>query len=92
MATKQETVEQLARGEGCLGKAALDEPVFVLRAKDPAAILAIRIWCNIAHFLGAHEPAKIAAAQVIAMQMEQWRDAQRFASPWRLPGDGGEDC
>lgn len=74
MATKQETVAQLSRGEGCLGKAGLDEPVFVLRAKDPAAALTVKIWCNIARFLGCHEPEKIADAEIEAFKMQQWRD------------------
>jgi hypothetical protein len=88
MATKAETLAQAARGEGCLGKAADDEPVFVLRAKDPAAVLAVRIWCSIALALGAHEPEKIADAEVEASRMQCWRDAQGQAS--RLRSGGGE--
>ena len=34
MATKAEVLEALRAGYGCLGRAALDEPVFILRAKD----------------------------------------------------------
>lgn len=44
MATKKETLEAALRGEGCLGKAADDEPVFVLRAKDLVAPSAIEYW------------------------------------------------
>jgi hypothetical protein len=44
MATKQETVEQAARGEGCLGRALDDEPVFVLRARDALAVRTIQFW------------------------------------------------
>lgn len=32
------------KGEGCLGKAADDEPVFVLRARDIYAPSAVRAW------------------------------------------------
>lgn len=44
MVTKREVVEQLSRGEGCLGKAADDEPVFVLRGQDALAIRTIGFW------------------------------------------------
>ena len=87
MATKREVVEQLARGEGCLGWAALDEPVFVLRAKDPAAVLAIQIWCNIARNLDAHEPEKIADAEVEAMKMQHWRDQKKLETLHTNRGD-----
>jgi hypothetical protein len=33
MATKAEVLEALRSGDGCLGRAALDEPVFILSAK-----------------------------------------------------------
>ena len=44
MLTKKEVLEEAARGEGCLGKAADDEVVFVLRAKDKLAPLLVRHW------------------------------------------------
>ena len=34
------------RGEGCLGKAALDEPVFILRGQDVLAPNLIRLWAQ----------------------------------------------
>jgi len=54
MATKQQTLEAAARGEGCLGRAADDEPVFVLRAHDRIAPAIVRQWAEKARGLGAH--------------------------------------
>ena len=36
--------ERAARGEGCLGKAADDEPVFILRAQDALAADLVELW------------------------------------------------
>jgi len=46
MATKAETIEMLKEGRGCLGKAADDEPVFILRAQDALAPDVIDYWAN----------------------------------------------
>ena len=46
MATKTEVLESLRSGRGCLGRTALDEPVFILRAQD---ILAPRVVVRWAH-------------------------------------------
>jgi hypothetical protein len=81
MAIKEKEIELLRRGEGCLGRAAMDEPVFILRAKDPAATLVVRIWCQIAHGQGLHEPDKITDAFALAQQMDDWRKAH--FEPWR---------
>lgn len=42
--TKIQVLEAAIRGEGCLGKAADDEPVFVLRAQDLLAYETLRHW------------------------------------------------
>ena len=49
MATKKEVLEAAARGEGCLGKAADDEPVFVLRAQDILSVRTIAWWRDELH-------------------------------------------
>lgn len=59
----------------CLNRAADDEPVFVLRANDPAAADTIRWWATRAY--GIHELEKRRDAMECANQMEIWRD-QRF--------------
>lgn len=48
---------ELSSPSSCLNKAAPDEPLFVLRAKDPVASMAIRHWATMAR--GYHEDEKI---------------------------------
>ena len=36
--------EELSRPDSCLNKAGDDELIFVLRAKEPAAVYAVRAW------------------------------------------------
>jgi hypothetical protein len=77
MATKRETVEAAARGEGCLGKAADEEPVFVLRAHDRVAPAAVRDWAERARRLGVHHD-KVSTAMDLALEMENWRREHGF--------------
>lgn len=78
---KLETIEAaINRGEGCLGKAAADEPVFVLRAKDIFAADLIREWADHVERVAALKgeltgarKAKIAEARKLAIEMETWR-------------------
>ncbi len=44
--TKALELESLAKGEGCLGKSADDEPVFILVARDMYAAEAVRHWAD----------------------------------------------
>lgn len=46
MATKKEVLEMALRGEGCLGKAKDDEPVFVLVGDDMLAVSTIQYWLH----------------------------------------------
>lgn len=71
MATKKETLEQAARGEGCLGKAADDEPVFVLRAQDVLAAGRVDDWADHAELQGS-PPEKVAEARQLAEKMRAW--------------------
>ena len=66
---------ELFTATSCLNKAASDEPVFVLRAKDKLAPMTVRHWATMAE--GRQEPAKLAEALQLADQMEAWR-AQNF--------------
>jgi len=75
MATKKEELEKALRGEGCLGKAADDEPVFILRAQDKLAAAIVREW---AERLYAAAPfgtrnEKIDEARRLADAMDRWR-------------------
>ena len=62
---------ELSAPDSCLNKAAADEPVFVLRAKDPLAAITIQHW--IAMSDGLHEPAKLDEAHQLSMAMLDWR-------------------
>lgn len=64
MATKRE-------GDSCYDKAALDEPIFVLRANDRLAPMIVRFWARIADMMGVNR-AKVQKAEVCAMKMEEW--------------------
>ena len=63
--------EELITPSSCLNKAFPEEPIFVLRANDPCAAQAVRLWCAMA--VGLHEPEKIEYAHKLASDMEQWR-------------------
>lgn len=63
----------------CLNKAAPDEPVFVLRGKDPRAAQAVRLW--VAMSVGRHEDSRINEALALADQMDEWRDKLMSQQP-----------
>ena len=75
--------EMAATGKGCLGKAADDEPVFVLRAKDQYAPEIVEAWAR-AVSLGSinlvsgsgnvdASSTKIKEARALAHQMRAWQ-------------------
>lgn len=66
---KQQTIADL---NSCLNRAADDEPIFVLRAKDPHASEAVLYWAVTARDNGSHEPEKIDEALEIAAEMERY--------------------
>lgn len=63
--------DELKTPTSCLNKAAPDEPVFVLRAKDAMAAQAVRHWATMSE--GEHEAAKLAEARKLADEMDEWR-------------------
>lgn len=65
--------QEMTDPKSCLNKAAADEPVFVLRAKDPLAPDIIRLWA--AEAQGMHEVEKCNEATQIADDMDAWRKA-----------------
>jgi hypothetical protein len=71
MATARETIAQALRGEGPLGKASDDEPVFILRAQDCLAYEVIERWVIRASVLGVNK-TKQNEARVAAEEMLQW--------------------
>jgi hypothetical protein len=75
------TKRQVIDGPSCLTRAAEDEPVFVLRAKDPAAPAAMRAWAKFSSENELHEPEKIAQAYQEAHQFEEWRRTNYKVKP-----------
>lgn len=75
--------------ESCFNKAADDEPVFVLRAKDERAPETVRTWAHNSKTFGTHEPEKIEDAFRLADEMEAWRAANVPAGKVEKPADEG---
>ena len=71
MATKQEEINKMTRGEGCLGKAASDEPLFILRAQDAHAADLVEKWAIWARASGCGDD-KVNEAMQIAEEMRKW--------------------
>ena len=63
--------ELAAAGKGCLGKAADDEPVFILRAQDMLAADLVDKWANEANALGCPWD-KVHEAKELAQAMREW--------------------
>jgi hypothetical protein len=64
MATKRE-------GIACYDRAAMDEPLFVLRAQDVLSAGIVRIWATRAE-AGGTKPEIVAEARKVADAMEAW--------------------
>lgn len=75
MSTKQTGIK-------CYDNAAYDEPLFVLRAVDPATPAAIRAWAAEAIKLG-HRAGKVSQAVMYAEEIEAWQKAnpERMKEP-----------
>lgn len=65
--------DELAHPTSCLNKAADDEPVFVLRAKDVLAPTVVACWAALAMREGVHEQARIEEAMDLSKAMREWR-------------------
>lgn len=63
---------EMSSPTSCLNKAASDEPVFVLRAKDRVAAMAVLHWATMAE--GIHEQERIDEARMLAQTMVEWRN------------------
>lgn len=60
-----------AVGKGCLGKAADDEPVFILRAQDALSADLVELWAIRAKAVGCTWD-KVREARELAEQMRNW--------------------
>lgn len=77
--------EELKNQNGCLAKAADDEPLFVLRANDEFAPSQVRRWAACYAYgkragqggvLTLAQQAKYDEAIALALQMEAWKAAR----------------
>lgn len=57
----------------CLPKIGSNEPIFILRAQDKIAPVAVRTWIDIARFAGV-PVSKLMGAELIARGMEDWQE------------------
>lgn len=82
MATKSDLIVEATQGRGCLGRADLDEPLFILRGQDMFAPAVILTWASMveaslpANGTGPTVEAtrkKIAAARADAHAMQAWQ-------------------
>jgi hypothetical protein len=65
--------DEISDPNSCLNRAADDEPIFILRAKDPLAAKLVEEWAAKAVLEQAHEDPKIQAAYRFAQAMKEWR-------------------
>ncbi len=63
---------ELSDPNSCINRAGDDEPVFVLRAHDPIATVAVRTWIEESMDRGFHTDRLDEARELLAL-MEQWR-------------------
>ena len=71
MGLAKEERERAARGEGCLGKAHDEEPVFILRGQDALAADLVEKWAIWARAAGCPND-KVQEALDLADTMRRW--------------------
>lgn len=83
MQTKKQVMEMAARGEGCLGKAADDEPVFVLRGQDITMPRVVAFWSMLAKTeCGASGGnSKTAEADNFVRELVDWQAVHKVKAP-----------
>jgi len=81
--------QELSVPNSCLNKADANEPIFVIRAKDPLAAMLIRHWATMAE--GVHEEEKVLEARSLANAIEEWRmqPVSVPSAPMQMPYIGG---
>lgn len=67
-----------ATGVPCYDKAAPDEPLFVLRAKDLLAPVAVEFWADLLASMGG-DALKVQEARECAEKMRAWPERQHRA-------------
>lgn len=81
MSTKAEVIKEANEGRGCLGKALMDEPVFILRAQDRFAPDLVERWAsNVMSAKGA-PTEKVRQARALAHRMRAWQELNTSKIP-----------
>jgi hypothetical protein len=57
----------------CYAKAELDEPMFVLLARDPLAPILVQLWASLQRTKMGWDSGKVAEAESVAIDMIEWR-------------------
>lgn len=81
MATKKIELELANAGKGCLGKAADDEPVFILRAQDELAPPAVEMWAEGLAVRRGNDDPKVREARALAHMMRAWQQLNHRKVP-----------
>ena len=81
MNTKKDVLEAALKGEGCLGKAKDDEPVFVLVGDDALAAGTIGFWLTRLQMIPGHNPTKAAQARHDIEQFQLWATKHGTKTP-----------
>lgn len=81
MQTKKQVLEAAARGEGCLGRAADDEPVFIVRGQDVTMPNTLEDWANRVERLNNGNNEKTLQARRDAMDVLRWQSTH----PTKVP-------
>ena len=76
----------------CYAKAAPDEPMFVLLARDPLAAILVRLWADLREHASGN-PSKVFEARTCAIDMEKWRlrSLKAAKQPQSIPAVAGND-
>ena len=82
MAVAKKVLADANRGKGPLGKAADDEPIFVLRGRDVIAPEIVETWADLLGDIASPQTdeesldvdAKIREARALAHQMRAWQE------------------
>jgi len=84
--------DEIEQPASCLNKSAIDEPVFVLCARDPVAAMTVRNWAvNYTRMkvsrgeLGQREKDKVNDAYALADAMDNWGLARGLVDPTGRP-------
>lgn len=72
MGLAKDEIRNANEGKGCLGKAAPDEPVFILRAQDRFAASLVRDWALMMRMQRGSDHPKYAEAMQLADAMDAW--------------------